>query len=78
MIGQAVLVSGGKIYRRIVDPRPPEAAKPSAPPDAGAALARARPAAASAPDAGEPQYQIYVPGGPMPGATAPAAGGTQQ
>lgn len=74
--GQAVLVTGGKIYRRIPDPRPPEPPRPTAAPDAGApaAAARPRPAApAQVPDAGEPQYRIVIPGAPQPGAAPPPA-----
>jgi len=73
MVGQAVLVSGGKIYRRVADPRPPQAAPAPAAPDAGppAAVPRPRPAAPPPADAGEPQYQIVVPGLPQPGATPP-------
>jgi len=75
MAGQAILVSDGKIYRRIPDPRPPEAARPAAAPDAGAPAAAARPqAAAPVPtDAGEGEYHIVIPGAPQPGAAPPAA-----
>ena len=76
MAGQAILVSEGKIYRRIADPRPPESARPAAAPDAGAPAAAARPRAAApaaAPDAGEGEYRIVIPGAPQPSATAPPA-----
>ena len=73
LVGQVVLVVNGKIYRRTADPRPPPPAGGA--PDAGAApaakAAAARPA--QKPDAGEPQYYIYVPGLPQPGATPPPA-----
>jgi hypothetical protein len=81
MAGQAVLVSDGKIYRRIPDPRPPEPPRPAAPPDAGAPAPAARPRAepaAAPPDAGEPQYRIVIPGAPQPGATPPPAEGQPQ
>jgi hypothetical protein len=71
MVGQAVLVTGGKIYRRMADPRPPPAAPPAASPDAGPAAAAARPRPPAVADAGEPQYQIYVPGAPRPGTPPP-------
>jgi hypothetical protein len=75
LVGQIVLVVNGKIYRRTADPRPPP---PPAAPDAGTArpTAAARPAQPA--DAGEPQYYIYVPGQPLPGATAPSAEQQQQ
>ena len=73
--GQAVLVIGGKIYRRIPDPRPPAAAAPDAGAPASAPVAKAPPR--PPPDAGEPQYQITIPGAPQPGAP-PAAQSEQQ
>ncbi|HEY6908365.1 MAG TPA: hypothetical protein VI356_03280 [Myxococcales bacterium] len=79
--GQAVLVSEGKIYRRIPDPRPPEPQRPAAAPDAGAPApaARPRPAApAESQDAGEPQYRLRIPGAPQPGAAPPPAEGQPQ
>jgi hypothetical protein len=80
MVGQAVLVTGGKIYRRVADPRPPPpAAPPAASPDAGPAAAAARPRPAAAADAGEPQYQMYIPGAPRPGSPpSPPPEGQQQ
>ncbi|HET7787358.1 MAG TPA: hypothetical protein VIR81_16235 [Myxococcales bacterium] len=81
MAGQAVLVSEGKIYRRIPDPRPPEPPRPAAAPDAGAPAAAARPRAAppaQSQDAGEPEYRIVIPGAPQPGATPPPAEGQPQ
>jgi hypothetical protein len=81
MAGQAVLVSEGKIYRRIPDPRPPEPPRPAAAPDAGAPAAAARPRPAPpAPsqDAGEGEYRIVIPGAPQPGATPPPAEGQPQ
>ncbi len=66
MVGQMVLVSGGKIYRRAPDVRPLEPLQPVAPPPAPAPKRAAAPAPAA-----EPQYQVYVPGGPMPGAAPP-------
>jgi len=78
LVGQVVLVVNGKIYRRTADPRPP-------PPPAGAADAGAAPAAQAAaakpaakPDAGEPQYYIYVPGNPLPPGAAPQAADQQR
>ncbi len=80
MAGQAILVADGKIYRRIADPRPPEAPRPAAAPDAGAPAAAARPrsAPAAAQDAGEPEYRIVIPGAPEPGAAPPAPEGQPQ
>jgi hypothetical protein len=69
-VGQAVLVVGGKIYRRIPDPNPPK--PPQAAPDAGAARQQAKAPAAPV-DAGEPQYEIVIPGAPQPGAQQPQA-----
>lgn len=68
MVGQMVLVSGGKIYRRTADVRPLEPVQPVAPPPRPAAP---KPRAAAPAPPSEPQYQIYVPGGPMPGAAPP-------
>jgi len=81
-IGQAVLVTDGKIYRRVPDAE----LKPPPVPDAGTAAAdagtatrdagtgaRAAAAPAGAEDAGPQQY-LYVPGGPLPpGAQFPGA-----
>lgn len=83
-VGQAVLVVNGKIYRRMEDPNPPappapaaaaDAGTAAAPADAGAPKVAAKPAAPApaAVDAGEPEYQIVVPGQPLPGATPPPA-----
>lgn len=71
MVGQAVLVVNGKIYRRMADPRPPPAAVPDAgpPPAPKPAAAAARPAQPA--DAGEPQYYLTAPGQPQPGAVPP-------
>jgi len=79
-VGQAVLVVDGKIYRRMTDPRPPPPpAAPAAVPDAGAPQQAAAPRKpVPRPDAGEPEYRIYVPGNPMPENEKPAAGGEQQ
>ena len=74
-VGQAVLVVNGRIYRRLTDPNPSITATPppAAPAEAGPppqAQAPVRPSAPPpAPDAGEPEYQIVVPGQPQPGAT---------
>lgn len=66
-VGQAVLVVNGKIYRRIADPNPPPPPKPPAPRDAGPAQGNAAPPPRPAGvDAGEPQYQMYLPGMPQP------------
>jgi hypothetical protein len=90
-VGQMVLVTDGRIYRRIPDSETQQALATgpdagTAARDAGAATARpdagtpARSAAAApAADAGPQQY-MYVPGGPMPPgmvpeAAAPDAGG---
>ena len=65
-VGQAVLVVGGRVYRRIQDPNPPKAEAPAARPDAGQPQqqARARPPSG---DAGAPsEFYIVVPGGPQP------------
>ncbi|MGZ6142736.1 MAG: hypothetical protein ACXWLM_05330, partial [Myxococcales bacterium] len=77
-VGMAVLVVNGRIYRRIADPNPPKPpAPPAPPPDAGTAQAPGAPqparAAAAQPgaDAGEPEYQVVIPGGPQPGAPPP-------
>lgn len=74
-VGQAVLVVGGKIYRRIPDPNPPKPAQ--AAPDAGPPRQQAAKAPAAPVDAGEPQYEIVIPGAPQPG-SQPAQGGQQQ
>jgi len=86
-VGQMVLVTDGRIYRRIPESEVRQAL--ATVPDAGTAAARpdagtpARSAAAAPPasaaDAGPQQY-LYVPGGPMPPgmvpeASAPDAGG---
>jgi len=72
-VGQAVMVSEGKIYRRIPESEVPHPARPAGgAPDAGVA---ARPAAArqaAAPDAGVQEY-LVVPGGPLPPPEATAA-----
>lgn len=73
--GQVVLVSNGKIYRRMADPRPPA---PASAPDAGAAAQAASAKPAQKPDAGEPQYYIYVPGNPLPPGAAPQAAEQQR
>ncbi|MCA1828495.1 MAG: hypothetical protein ABR567_04605 [Myxococcales bacterium] len=66
-VGQAVLVVNGRIYRRMADPNPPKPPEPAAR-DAGPPpqQAKARPAAPA--DAGEPQYDMVIPGAPQPGA----------
>ncbi len=79
-VGQAVMVSDGQIYRRILDsqvPRPP----PPAAPETRAAARDRGPARAAAPaaNAGVQEY-LVVPGGPLPPpeaatATASAADG---
>jgi hypothetical protein len=73
-VGQAVMVSDGKIYRRILDsqvPRPPPPA--SGAPDGGLtrAATTSRAAAAGA-NAGVQEY-LVVPGGPLPPAEAATA-----
>jgi hypothetical protein len=73
-VGQAVMVSDGKIYRRILEsqvPHPP----PAPSPDAGTATrsASASRAAANAPDAGAQEYLLVVPGGPLPPGEAATA-----
>lgn len=80
-VGQAVLVVNGRIYRRVADPNPPQppgAARTAPSADAGAPEAAAPPARPPAPrppvDAGEPQYQIVIPGAPQPSAATPDAG----
>ncbi|MFL5291952.1 MAG: hypothetical protein ACJ79U_10590 [Myxococcales bacterium] len=89
-VGQMVLVTDGRIYRRIPDSEVrqaaatvPDAGTAAARPDAGtparsAAAAPAAPAAGAAD--GGPQQYLYVPGGPMPPGmvpetSAPDAGG---
>jgi hypothetical protein len=71
LVGQAVLVVNGRIYRRMADPRP--AAAPS--PDAGStAVARLPPAGSAAgADAGQHQSRIVHPGQPLPEGAGPAA-----
>ncbi len=76
-VGQAVLVVNGRVYRRILDPNPPRPQQlpGQAAPDAGQAAApppapKPAPPAAAA-DAGEPEYQMVVPGQPQPGAKPP-------
>ncbi|HEX9575584.1 MAG TPA: hypothetical protein VF994_15930 [Myxococcales bacterium] len=73
-VGQAVMVSDGKIYRRILDsqvPHPPPS--PAGAPDGGVTgRAGAARAAAPAADAGVQEY-LVVPGGPLPPAEAATA-----
>ena len=74
-VGQAVMVSEGKVYRRILDsqvPRPPPAAGA---PDGGVPgrAATTSRAPASGADAGSPEYQLVVPGGPLPTSEAASA-----
>ena len=63
-------VSVRTVYRRLADPNPPA---PPAPPDAGPRPQAPAPRAAAqaAADAGEPEYQIIIPGAPQPGAQPP-------
>ena len=74
-VGQAVMVSEGKIYRRILDSQVPHSPPPAAgAPDAGAptrAATTSRAAAAGA-GAGVQEY-LVVPGGPLPPAEAATA-----
>jgi len=77
-VGQAVLVTDGKIYRRVpeAEVRPPSAPDAGAPaaPDAGTAArdagtpGRAAAAPAGAEDGGPQQY-LYIPGAPLPPGT---------
>jgi len=85
-VGQAVLVTDGRIYRRMPESELPapratgtDAGTAAARPDAGTPARSAAAPAAGAADAG-PQQFLYVPGGPMPPgmvpeASAPDAGG---
>jgi len=73
LVGQVVLVTNGKIYRRVADPRPPPTASAAGAADAGTpAAARQPPARPAATDAGEPQYRIVYPGQPVPEGMVPA------
>ena len=77
-VGQAVLVVNGRIYRRMTDPNPAIAAPPppvdaGPPPQAQAPVRPPAPAPARVQDAGEPEYQMVIPGLPQPGATTPPA-----
>ena len=73
LVGQVVLVTNGKIYRRVADPRPPPTASAVGAADAGTpAAARQPPARPAAADAGEPQYRIVYPGQPVPEGMVPA------
>lgn len=71
-VGQAVLVVDGRIYRRIVDPNPPQPPRP--PPDAGPPPGAPAARAVAASDAGAPAVQYYYPGQPVPGYVPPDAG----
>jgi hypothetical protein len=73
LVGQVVLVTNGKIYRRTADPRPPAVPSAAVPADAGTpAAARPPPARAAPADAGEPQYRVVYPGQPVPEGMVPA------
>jgi hypothetical protein len=80
-VGQAVMVSEGKIYRRILDSQVPRPQPAAGAPDGGVggrAPTASRAAAATA-DAGAQEYMLVVPGGPLPpaeAATATARAGT--
>jgi hypothetical protein len=72
-VGQAVMVSEGKVYRRILEsqvPHPPPQATGA--PDGGVAARPAPARQAAPPDAGVQEY-LVVPGGPLPPPDATAA-----
>ena len=74
-VGQAVMVSDGKVYRRILDSQVPRPAPAAGAPDggvAGRASTTSRAPAAGA-DAGSQEYQLVVPGGPLPASEAATA-----
>lgn len=71
-VGQAVLVSEGKIYRRILESQVPHPPSAAGAPDAGVAP-RDRGAARAPAAAGGVQEYLVVPGGPLPPPEVPAA-----
>ena len=75
-VGQAVMVSEGKVYRRILEsqvPRPPPPAAGAADGGVSGRAAATTRATAAAADAGSPEYQLVVPGGPLPPSEAATA-----
>jgi hypothetical protein len=77
-VGQVVMASEGRIYRRILEsqvPKPPPAATPDAgAPAAPRPAARPAPAASGGDDGGQPQGIIYTPGAPVPPGMTPYGG----
>ena len=86
-VGQAVLVANGKIYRRIPDPQPPlppkvtilDGGQPPQQAQRGGQPAAQPPPRPVLDDAGQPVYDVVIPGAPQPGVQpAPAPEQTQQ